>query len=107
MLAVEDKRLFCELCQLYFSDSCPSHGAPHFVRDSAVPEGAGSGAESRAVLSLPQCLVLVERSQEPGGEMGVFSQTPLSQGWIFGPYEGEGLLSRQACTKYSWAKKAF
>ncbi|KAG9332280.1 hypothetical protein JZ751_015441 [Albula glossodonta] len=71
MLAVEDKRLFCELCQLYFSDSCPSHGAPHFIRDSAVPEGAGSGAESRAVLSLPQCLVLVERSQEPGGEMGI------------------------------------
>ncbi|KAJ8342080.1 hypothetical protein SKAU_G00320080 [Synaphobranchus kaupii] len=78
MLAVEDKRLFCERCQLYFSESCPAHGPPHFIKDSAVLEGAGD----RAVLSLPQCL-----------------------GWIFGPYEGEGLLSRKACTKYSWAIK--
>ncbi|KAG5849638.1 hypothetical protein ANANG_G00113050 [Anguilla anguilla] len=70
MLAVDDKRLFCERCQLYFSDSCPAHGPPHFIKDSAVLEGSH-----------------------------------LSQGSIFGPYEGEGLLSRQACTKYSWAIK--
>ncbi|XP_035275439.1 uncharacterized protein LOC118228208 [Anguilla anguilla] len=101
MLAVDDKRLFCERCQLYFSDSCPAHGPPHFIKDSAVLEGVGD----RAVLSLPQCLVLVERSQDPMGAVGVFSQSHLSQGSIFGPYEGEGLLSRQACTKYSWAIK--
>ncbi|KAJ8271203.1 hypothetical protein COCON_G00100620 [Conger conger] len=101
MLAVDDKRLFCERCQVYFSESCPAHGPAHFMKDSVVLEGAGD----RAALSLPQCLVLVERSQDPAGGVGVFSQTPLSQGCIFGPYEGEVLLSRKTCTKYSWAIK--
>ncbi|KAG7458469.1 hypothetical protein MATL_G00220640 [Megalops atlanticus] len=106
MQAVEDNRLFCELCRLYFSDSCPTHGLPHFVRDSAVSEGAGQvGGACRAVCTLPQCLVLVEQSQDPAGELGVFAQALLPQGWIFGPYEGERLLSQQSCTKYSWAVK--
>ncbi|KAJ8247727.1 hypothetical protein GJAV_G00249600 [Gymnothorax javanicus] len=102
MLAVDDTRLFCERCQLYFSDSCSIHGPPRFIKDSAVPDEGGA---DRAAQSLPQCLVLVESVQAAPGSLGVFTQTPISQGSIFGPYEGEGLLGRKADTRCSWPVK--
>ncbi|XP_041093483.1 histone-lysine N-methyltransferase PRDM9-like [Polyodon spathula] len=102
----EDELLFCEDCRLYFRDSCPHHGAPTFVSDSPVPNEPTS---SRAILSLPEGLVVQERGQGAGGRassVGVWtSMTSLAPGWIFGPYEGEILLDKQDCTVYSWAIK--
>ncbi|KAH0626674.1 hypothetical protein JD844_001772 [Phrynosoma platyrhinos] len=93
----EDELLFCEDCRLYFQDSCPHHGPPTFVADSPVPERA----PSQALLSLPEGLVVKERSQ---GGFGVWSTLPaLPRGCIFGPYEGEVVQEHGDCTRYSWA----
>ncbi|ETE68899.1 putative histone-lysine N-methyltransferase PRDM7, partial [Ophiophagus hannah] len=87
----------CEICRLYFHDSCPQHGPPTFVADTPVPETA----PSRALLSLPEGLVVKERSQ---GGFGVWSTLPgLSYGCIFGPYEGKVVREHVDCTLYSWA----
>ncbi|KAJ6654798.1 hypothetical protein lerEdw1_006487 [Lerista edwardsae] len=94
---LEDELLFCEDCRLYFRDSCPHHGPPSFVSDSPVPERA----PSRALLSLPEGLVVKER---PQGGFGVWSTLPaLPRGCIFGPYEGDVVRERGDCTCYSWA----
>ncbi|XP_061445480.1 E3 SUMO-protein ligase ZBED1-like isoform X2 [Rhineura floridana] len=94
---LEDELLFCEDCRLYFRDSCPQHGPPTFVADTPVPERA----PSRALLSLPEGLLVKERSQ---GGFGVWSALPaLPRGCIFGPYEGEVVREHGNCTRYSWA----
>ncbi|CAM4690642.1 unnamed protein product [Lepidochelys olivacea] len=94
---LEDELLFCEDCRLYFRDACPQHGAPTFIADSPVP----ARAPSRALLSLPQGLLVKER---PQGGLGVWSALPaLPRGCIFGPYQGEVLLELGACTLFSWA----
>lgn len=90
----------CEDCRLYFRDACPEHGAPTFIADSPVP----ARAPSRALLSLPQGLLVKER---PQGGLGVWSALPaLPRGCIFGPYQGEVLLELGACTLFSWAVSA-
>ncbi|XP_075695092.1 E3 SUMO-protein ligase ZBED1-like [Rhinoderma darwinii] len=94
---LEDELLFCEDCRLYFRDSCPQHGAPTFILDTPVPENV----PSRALLSLPEGLVVKERSQ---GGFGIWGTIPIiPRGCIFGPYEGEILVDRSECTVYSWA----
>ncbi|TFJ95097.1 NADH dehydrogenase [Platysternon megacephalum] len=94
---LEDELLFCEDCRLYFRDACPQHGAPTFIADSPVP----ARAPSRALLSLPQGLLVKER---PQGGLGVWSARPaLPRGCIFGPYQGEVVLEHGACTLFSWA----
>ncbi|XP_054848255.1 E3 SUMO-protein ligase ZBED1-like [Eublepharis macularius] len=94
---LEDELLFCEDCRLYFRDTCPQHGPPTFVADSPVPERA----PSRALLSLPEGLLVKERSQ---GGCGVWNALPaLPRGCIFGPYEGEVVREHGDCTRYSWA----
>ncbi|XP_075045994.1 E3 SUMO-protein ligase ZBED1-like [Mixophyes fleayi] len=94
---LEDELLFCEDCRLYFRDSCPQHGAPTFILDTPVPENV----PSRALLSLPEGLVVKERSQ---GGFGVWCTIPIiPRGCIFGPYEGDNLVERNECTIYSWA----
>ncbi|KAM4652186.1 E3 SUMO-protein ligase ZBED1-like [Discoglossus pictus] len=94
---LEDELLFCEDCRLYFRDSCPQHGAPTFILDTPVPENV----PSRALLSLPEGLVVKERSQ---GGFGVWCTIPvIPRGCIFGPYEGDIVVERNACTVYSWA----
>ncbi|XP_070583142.1 LOW QUALITY PROTEIN: E3 SUMO-protein ligase ZBED1-like [Erythrolamprus reginae] len=94
---LEDELLFCEDCRLYFRDSCPQHGPPTFVSDTPVPERA----PSRALLSLPEGLLVKER---PQGGFGVWSALPaLPRGCIFGPYEGEVVQEHRDCTRYSWA----
>ncbi|XP_019060701.1 histone-lysine N-methyltransferase PRDM9 [Fukomys damarensis] len=45
----DDDYLYCEKCKNYFLESCPAHGPPAFVKDSAV----GQGPCERALLSLP------------------------------------------------------
>nr|XP_060636684.1 E3 SUMO-protein ligase ZBED1-like [Anolis sagrei ordinatus] len=94
---LEDELLFCEECRLYFRESCPQHGPPTFVADSPVPERT----PSRALLSLPEGLVVKDRLQ---GGFGVWSTLPvLPRGCIFGPYEGEVVREHSDCTRYSWA----
>uniref|UniRef100_A0A803TP42 SET domain-containing protein n=1 Tax=Anolis carolinensis TaxID=28377 RepID=A0A803TP42_ANOCA len=96
----EDKQgpNFCEECRLYFQESCPQHGPPTFVADSPVPERA----PSRALLSLPEGLVVKERLQ---GGFGVWSTLPtLPRGCIFGPYEGKVAREHSDCTRYSWVR---
>ncbi|XP_053307988.1 E3 SUMO-protein ligase ZBED1-like [Spea bombifrons] len=94
---LEDELLFCEDCRLYFRDSCPQHGSPTFILDTPVPENV----PSRALLSLPEGLVVKERSQ---GGFGVWCTIPvIPRGCIFGPYEGDILVERNDCTLYSWA----
>uniref|UniRef100_A0A8C5WK63 SET domain-containing protein n=1 Tax=Leptobrachium leishanense TaxID=445787 RepID=A0A8C5WK63_9ANUR len=94
---LEDELLFCEDCRLYFRDSCPQHGAPTFILDTPVP----GNVPSRALLSLPEGLVVKERSQ---GGFGVWCTIPvIPRGCIFGPYEGDIILERSECTVYSWA----
>ncbi|KAM4014848.1 E3 SUMO-protein ligase ZBED1-like isoform 1-T2 [Anomaloglossus baeobatrachus] len=94
---LEDELLFCEDCRLYFRDSCPQHGAPTFILDTPVPENV----PSRALLSLPEGLVVKERSQ---GGFGVWCTIPIiPRGCIFGPYEGDIIVDRSDCTVYSWA----
>uniref|UniRef100_A0A6J0UT51 E3 SUMO-protein ligase ZBED1-like n=1 Tax=Pogona vitticeps TaxID=103695 RepID=A0A6J0UT51_9SAUR len=93
----EDELLFCEDCRLYFRESCPQHGAPTFIADSPVPERI----LSRALLSLPDGLVVKER---PEGGLGVWSTLPaLPRGCLFGPFEGEVVREHGNCTRYSWA----
>ncbi|MBN3310522.1 PRD11 protein, partial [Amia calva] len=112
-------------CQLYFRDSCPRHGLPHFIHDSPAEGereqgrgrrreraavigvvGGGGGGVSRAVLSLPTGLGLREREGGAEGSVGVFCCHPsLPPGVIFGPYQGEILLHRKDCTVFSWAIK--
>ncbi|CAJ0927993.1 unnamed protein product [Ranitomeya imitator] len=94
---LEDELLFCEDCRLYFRDSCAQHGAPTFILDTPVPENV----PSRALLSLPEGLVVKERSQ---GGFGVCCTIPIiPRGCIFGPYEGDIIMDRSDCTVYSWA----
>ncbi|XP_063291884.1 E3 SUMO-protein ligase ZBED1-like [Pelobates fuscus] len=94
---LEDELLFCEDCRLYFRDSCPQHGTPTFILDTPVPENV----PSRALLSLPEGLVVKERSQRG---FGVWCTIPIiPRGCIFGPYEGDILVERNECTLYSWA----
>ncbi|XP_030053877.1 zinc finger BED domain-containing protein 1 [Microcaecilia unicolor] len=94
---MEDELLFCEDCRLYYRDSCPQHGAPTFILDTPVPENV----PSRALLSLPEGLVVKER---PQGGFGVWCTIPvIPRGCIFGPYEGDVLVDRNECTVYSWA----
>uniref|UniRef100_A0A670ZK74 SET domain-containing protein n=1 Tax=Pseudonaja textilis TaxID=8673 RepID=A0A670ZK74_PSETE len=88
----------CEICRLYFRDSCPQHGPPAFVANTPVPERA----PSRALLSLPEGLQIKKRSQ---GGLGVWSALPtLPCGCIFGPYEGEVVQELSDCTLYSWVQ---
>ncbi|KAM4703049.1 E3 SUMO-protein ligase ZBED1-like [Rhinophrynus dorsalis] len=94
---LEDELLFCEDCRLYFRDSCPQHGSPTFILDTPVPENV----PSRALLSLPDGLVVKER---PQGGYGVWCTIPvIPRGCIFGPYEGDVIVDRNECTVYSWA----
>uniref|UniRef100_A0A8C3S485 SET domain-containing protein n=1 Tax=Chelydra serpentina TaxID=8475 RepID=A0A8C3S485_CHESE len=94
---LEDELLFCEDCRLYFRDACAQHGAPTFIVDAPVP----ARAPSRALLSLPQGLLVKER---PQGGLGVWSARPaLPRGCIFGPYQGEVVLEQGECTLFSWA----
>uniref|UniRef100_A0A8C5SLL9 SET domain-containing protein n=1 Tax=Laticauda laticaudata TaxID=8630 RepID=A0A8C5SLL9_LATLA len=96
-IQLEDELLFCEFCRLYFRDSCPQHGPPTFVANTPVPERA----QSRALLSLPEGLLIKKRSQ---GGLGVWSALPtLPCGCIFGPYEGKVVQELSDCALYSWA----
>ncbi|KAJ8000594.1 hypothetical protein DPEC_G00182000 [Dallia pectoralis] len=89
----------------------------HFIPDTVVRgEPWLEGGNSRAVGSLPPCLMLCRGcfGSVPGGftegedeeELGVFAKTlSLEQGWTFGPFVGEFTRGPLTCLKYAWAIK--
>ncbi|XP_021102050.1 histone-lysine N-methyltransferase PRDM9 isoform X2 [Heterocephalus glaber] len=95
----DDDYLYCEKCKNYFIDSCAVHGAPAFVKDSAVAEGAAD----RAVLSLPPGLS-IGPSSIPGAGLGVWNEAShLPLDLHFGPYEGQLTEDEEAGRSgYAW-----
>ncbi|KAG9350191.1 hypothetical protein JZ751_026544, partial [Albula glossodonta] len=94
-----DDQFYCEECQSSFLERCETHGPPSFTPDSATP----LGVPQRALLTLPQGLV-IGRSSIPGAGLGVFNQgQSVPVGMHFGPFEGE-VTSREKAIEscYSW-----
>ncbi|XP_036407554.1 histone-lysine N-methyltransferase PRDM9-like [Megalops cyprinoides] len=94
-----DDGFYCEECQSFYREQCGSHGPPSFTPDSPTP----LGVPQRALLTLPQGLV-IGRSSIPGAGLGVFNQGQVVPvGMHFGPYEGE-VTSREKANEsgYSW-----
>lgn len=89
----------CEMCHQHFVDRCEVHGAPLFTYDSP----ATKGTPQRALLTLPQGLV-IGRSSIPNAGLGVFNQgqtVPL--GMHFGPFDGEVTSEEKALeSSNSW-----
>ncbi|XP_051958896.1 histone-lysine N-methyltransferase PRDM9 [Xyrauchen texanus] len=96
---INDKKFYCEMCHQHFIDQCVVHGPLLFTYDSPTP----MGIPQRALLTLPQGLV-IGRSSIPNAGLGVFNQgqtVPL--GMHFGPFDGEVTSEEKALdSAYSW-----
>uniref|UniRef100_A0A8C1DAH4 PR domain containing 9 n=1 Tax=Cyprinus carpio carpio TaxID=630221 RepID=A0A8C1DAH4_CYPCA len=94
-----DQHFYCEMCHQHFIDQCEVHGPPLFTRDST----AAMGIPQRALLTLPQGLV-IGRSSISNAGLGVFNQgetVPL--GMHFGPFDGEVTSQEKALdSAFSW-----
>ncbi|XP_051770174.1 histone-lysine N-methyltransferase PRDM9 isoform X2 [Ctenopharyngodon idella] len=94
-----DQHFYCEMCHQHFIDQCEVHGPPLFTCDSP----AAIGIPQRALLTLPQGLV-IGRSSISNAGLGVFNQgqtVPL--GMHFGPFDGEVTCEEKALdSAYSW-----
>lgn len=87
-----DHPFYCEMCQQHFIDQCETHGPPSFTCDSP----AALDTPQRALLTLPQGLVIGRSSTSHAG-LGVFNQgqtVPL--GMHFGPFDGEEISEEKA-----------
>ncbi|XP_036688248.1 probable histone-lysine N-methyltransferase PRDM7 [Balaenoptera musculus] len=95
----DDDYLYCEKCQNFFIDSCAAHGAPTFVKDSAVEKGH----PNRSALTLPPGLS-IRPSGIPEAGLGVWNEASnLPLGLHFGPYEGQITEDEEAANSgYSW-----
>ncbi|XP_059939128.1 histone-lysine N-methyltransferase PRDM9-like [Mesoplodon densirostris] len=95
----DDDYLYCEKCQNFFIDSCAAHGAPTFVKDSAVEKGH----PNRSALALPPGLS-IRPSGIPEAGLGVWNEaSDLPLGLHFGPYEGRITEDEEAANSgYSW-----
>ncbi|XP_030705308.2 histone-lysine N-methyltransferase PRDM7 [Globicephala melas] len=95
----DDDYLYCEKCQNFFIDSCAAHGAPTFVKDSAVEKGH----PNRSALTLPPGLS-IRPSGIPEAGLGVWNEaSDLPLGLHFGPYEGQITEDEEAANSgYSW-----
>ncbi|KAB0405038.1 hypothetical protein E2I00_013571, partial [Balaenoptera physalus] len=95
----DDDYLYCETCQNFFIDSCAAHGAPTFVKDSAVEKGH----PNRSALTLPPGLS-IRPSGIPEAGLGVWNEaSDLPLGLHFGPYEGQITEDEEAANSgYSW-----
>ncbi|KAL1264049.1 hypothetical protein QQF64_004404 [Cirrhinus molitorella] len=94
-----DQRFYCEMCHQHFIDQCEIHGPPLFTCDSPT----AMGIPQRALLTLPQGLVIGRSSISSAG-LGVFNQgqtVPL--GMHFGPFDGEVTSEEKALdSAFSW-----
>lgn len=94
----------CEMCHQHFINQCEVHGPPSFTYDSP----ATKGTPQRALLTLPQGLV-IGRSSIPNAGLGVFNQgqtVPL--GMHFGPFDGEETSEEKALdSSYSWVVSVY
>ncbi|KAL7870145.1 hypothetical protein AOLI_G00141330 [Acnodon oligacanthus] len=97
--AFNDGHFYCETCCKLYADECDVHGPPLFTHDSPTPVGA----PQRALLTLPQGLV-IGRSTSPGAGLGVFNQGQvIPLGMHFGPFDGEVSSQEKALeSAYSW-----
>ncbi|XP_059387586.1 histone-lysine N-methyltransferase PRDM9 [Carassius carassius] len=94
-----DQHFYCEMCHQHFIDQCEVHGPPLFTCDSP----AAMGIPQRALLTLPQGLV-IGRSSISNAGLGVFNNgqtVPL--GMHFGPFDGELTSEEKAMdSPFSW-----
>uniref|UniRef100_A0A3B1KKE2 PR domain containing 9 n=1 Tax=Astyanax mexicanus TaxID=7994 RepID=A0A3B1KKE2_ASTMX len=97
--AFSDEQFYCESCHKPYVDQCEVHGPPVFTSDSYTL----TGIPQRALLTLPQGLV-IGRSTSPGAGLGVFNQgQALPAGMHFGPLDGEQTTKEKALeSAFSW-----
>ncbi|XP_044527105.1 histone-lysine N-methyltransferase PRDM9-like isoform X1 [Gracilinanus agilis] len=95
----DDDYLFCEECQIFFLDTCPVHGPPTFVQDSAMVKGH----PYCSAITLPPGL-RIGLSGIPGAGLGVWNEASiLPLGLHFGPYKGKMTEDDEAANSgYSW-----
>ncbi|XP_071076543.1 histone-lysine N-methyltransferase PRDM9-like [Desmodus rotundus] len=95
----DDDYLYCEKCQHFFIDSCPVHGPPTFIKDTAVDKGH----PNRSALTLPPGL-RIGPSGIPHAGLGVWNEaSDLPVGLCFGPFEGQVTQDEEASRSgYAW-----
>ncbi|XP_032891443.1 probable histone-lysine N-methyltransferase PRDM7 [Amblyraja radiata] len=89
----------CEACENFFTEECPVHGPPVFMKDTVVD----SNHPDRARLTLPESLSIATSKIRKAG-LGVWNEGKvIPRGVHFGPYEGEVSNEEEAVVSgYSW-----